>query len=452
MRAMTHLAFAGLTGVLAAGFGANPGVAGAAALAAGSLLPDIDSQHSGLGRMIKPLSGRLERRFGHRTLTHSFLGIIVFGLLTSWLLLLHPPIWIWLLVGVFTHLLIDTANVTGVPLLYPLRLQFWLVANRSWRVPYNSPREFTWLGVIALLTVCILPLSLDGFSPWFHRFMAVPYGAVDDYLHWRDSYEVFADIKGYNLLTNEDIDGRYRVIDAMHSEELLVEDETGRAYTVGLGQEANIHSQKIRAWRGEPLSVSTYRVDLAGRLMADLINALPKGAKLVLVNAEMTIKGEAEATSTVGYFPRVSVYGSTLKARAATIGDLAPYQHLVIENGSAVIRAEYPAGSSPSDGEGYELASTLPSFNSHLLSIPDLPSISGLVVTIGDNVEEGQMVARYIDDSKLELSQAELDAAQQEILDLEKNIELETAEHTAKLEALEQNVLITEEQLDLCTC
>ena len=131
----------------------------------------------------------------------------------------------------------------------------------------------------------------------------------------------------------------------MHSEELLVEDETGRAYTVGLGQEANIHSQKIRAWRGEPLSVSTYRVDLAGRLMADLINALPKGAKLVLVNAEMTIKGEAEATSTVGYFPRVSVYGSTLKARAATIGDLAPYQHLVIENGSAVIRAEYPAGS-----------------------------------------------------------------------------------------------------------
>jgi membrane-bound metal-dependent hydrolase YbcI (DUF457 family) len=451
MRALTHLAFAGLTGVLAAGFGANPGVAGAAALAAGSLLPDIDSQHSGLGRMIKPLSGRLERRFGHRTLTHSFLGILIFGILTSWLLWLYPPIWIWLLVGVFTHLLIDTANVTGVPLLYPLRLQFWLVANRSWRVPYNSPREFTWLGVIALLTVCILPLSLDGFSPWFHRFMAVPYGAVDDYLQWRDSYEVFVDIKGYNLLTNEDIDGRYKVIDALHSEELLVEDETGRAYTVGLGQEANIHSQKIRAWRGEPLSVSTYRVDLAGRLMADLINALPKGAKLVLVNAEMTIKGTADSVSTVGYFPRVKVFGSTLEARAATIGDLSPYQHLVIENGSAVIRAEYPSGIDPStlrQAQG-EQASSLPSFKSHLLSIPDLPSISGLVVAIGDEVAEGEMVARYINDTKLELSQAELDAAQQEILDLEQNIGLAIDQHEAELQALEQTLTTAEKDLEL---
>ena len=90
MRAATHLAFAGLTGVVASGFGAEPGVAGAAALAAGSLLPDLDTQHSGFGRMVKPLSGRLERRFGHRTITHSLLGLVIVGS-TAELVTAHQP-------------------------------------------------------------------------------------------------------------------------------------------------------------------------------------------------------------------------------------------------------------------------------------------------------------------------------------------------------------------------
>ena len=99
--------------MVASGFGAEPGVSGAAALAAGSLLPDLDTQHSGFGRMVKPLSGRLERRFGHRTITHSLLGLVIIGLLLSWLLLINPKVWSWLLVGMVTHLLLDTANVVG---------------------------------------------------------------------------------------------------------------------------------------------------------------------------------------------------------------------------------------------------------------------------------------------------------------------------------------------------
>ena len=96
--------------------GAEPGIAGAATLAAGSLLPDIDSQHSGLGRMVKPLSGLLERKFGHRTITHSALGLLGFGVLSSWLLLIYPGVWVWLLIGVMSHILLDTANVSGVRL------------------------------------------------------------------------------------------------------------------------------------------------------------------------------------------------------------------------------------------------------------------------------------------------------------------------------------------------
>ena len=108
--------------------------------------------------------------------------------------------------------------------------------------------------MIAVLAICLVPLSLDGFTPWFHRAMGTPYGAVEDYLRWRDAYEVFATVEGHNLLTNEDISGRFRVIDAINTETILVEDEQGRGYTVGLGQAVNIHSKTIKVWRGEEIN------------------------------------------------------------------------------------------------------------------------------------------------------------------------------------------------------
>ncbi|MDQ3457998.1 MAG: metal-dependent hydrolase, partial [Deinococcota bacterium] len=273
MKAATHLAFAGLVGVIAAGFDAPPGVAGGAALAAGALLPDIDTTTSGLGRWITPVSGPLEQRFGHRTITHSLVGMAALAVLTAPLLALNPAVWAWLLVGVFSHIVLDTANIMGVPLLWPLRLQFWMVNNRSLRVPYGSPREFAFLGCFAVAAVALMPLSGDGFSPWFHRFIGAPYSASADYLRWRDDFEVWAEVRGHNLLTNEEISGRYRIIDALTPEELLLEDEGGRAYTAGQGAAANIQTRRITAWKGEPIASSVYRVDLEGRLVTDLITS-----------------------------------------------------------------------------------------------------------------------------------------------------------------------------------
>ncbi len=164
MKAATHAAFAGVVGVTAAGFGAHPGTVGAGALLLGALLPDVDTAHSGLGRWVRPVSTRLERKFGHRTLTHSLLGTLVVACVFSWLLLLNPAALVWLLIGYLSHLLLDTANVSGVPLLWPWRLQFWLVGNRAWRVPYGSPQEFVWFGVFCAVGAALTPLSIDGAS------------------------------------------------------------------------------------------------------------------------------------------------------------------------------------------------------------------------------------------------------------------------------------------------
>ena len=435
MKAATHVAFAGLTGVIAAGLGAEVGIVGGAALAAGSLIPDMDTTTSGLGRWVKPVSGLVERKFGHRTLTHSFLGLLLLGVLASPLIFINFTAWLWLLVGAATHILLDAHNITGVPLLYPLRLEFVSVTNRGLRTPYGSPREFVYLAAFSLAAVGLMPFAHDGFAPWFHRALGAPYGAVEDYLEWRNEFEVYADINGVNLLTNEDVSGRYRIIDVLERERLLVEDEMGRAFSAAL-KGADIQITKVKAWKGQPIVSSTYRIDLNGRLMSDLIHSLPKGANRIYVNAGLELSDNADIAPALGYFSRVTASGKTVEARAATVGDLAQLSRYVIRSGSAVIRAEYSPGSEALATIG--VANAAPEVKSHLLNIPNLPTMAGLTVAIGDELTEGELIARYVDDAALEVHQAEADAALEQVPGLEARVKAEREAHEAKLIALEQ--------------
>lgn len=446
MKAATHLAFAGVVGVSAVGFGAQPGIAGTGALLMGSLLPDIDTAHSGLGRWVRPLSTRLERRFGHRTLTHSLLGTALLACASSWLLLLNPGALLWLLVGYLSHLLLDTANISGVPLLWPWHLQFWLVGNRAWRVPYGSPKEFVWFGVLCAVGAALTPLSIDGLNPWFHRLFPTPYGAVSDYLRWRDTHEVYAVLNGENLLTKEHIeDGRYRIIDAPGRETLLVVDPAGRAYTVGISGSDNLHAARVRVYRGAEIVVSSYRLDLSGRLVRDLIAALPKGARRVYVTAELETQGTAPLPPVLGYYRRVEVGERGYTLRSATVGDLQTIEGLAITQGSALIRAEYSPESPALDN--LAVTTRIPERETHVLTVPDLPSLAGLVVEPGDRVEEGQLIARYVDDAALSARGLELEGAKARVPRLEGQIERGRDDHEVKLKGLRERLEAAQNKL-----
>ncbi len=61
-----------------------PTIPGVVAAAAGSLLPDIDLPTSAIGRPFFPIASWINRKIGHRTVTHSVLGILLFGLVAFW--------------------------------------------------------------------------------------------------------------------------------------------------------------------------------------------------------------------------------------------------------------------------------------------------------------------------------------------------------------------------------
>lgn len=412
MRGTTHLAFAGFVGVVGAGFGVPPGTIGGAALAVGALLPDIDTTTSGIGRFSKPLSSYLERKLGHRTVTHSLLGLGLFAIVSSPLLLVAPTAWVWLLVGVLSHSLLDTANVTGVPLLWPARVEFVLLHNRGARVVYGSPREHWWLATFALGALVLAPLSRDGFSPWFHRFLGTPNGAVQDYLRWRDEHEVWADVTGHNLLSGEAVSDRFRVIDAMHTEQIVVEDLAGRAYRVGLGGDSDIIAERVVVSRGERVMVRVDRLEVGGRTVAELIAALPRGARRVYVTGVLFLHGTVdELPAVAGWMKRVEVVGRETWLRAASAADLSWLALEVIERGSLVVRAEYGVGS---DVAGVELAEG--PGRVFTIRLPGLPSLAGLLVDVGDVVVAGQPIARYVDDAAVERAEAAVERARRELV------------------------------------
>ena len=111
-----------------------------------SWIPDVDNPRSrlgnGLSRMKNPaldsltrpvswalrvVSFTLFRTVGHRTLTHSLLGVALFVALVSPGAAFSPDLFAALVAGYVSHLVADALNTKGVPLFWPARWRFRLL-------------------------------------------------------------------------------------------------------------------------------------------------------------------------------------------------------------------------------------------------------------------------------------------------------------------------------------
>ena len=101
---------------------------------AASLIPDIDEPQSKLGSKVSGLSKTTKHIFGHRTITHSLLGVLIFGLITNYLLKLTDlPYFIvtFFVLGYLSHLLGDMLTVSGIPIFYPLNKKYSIPIVRT---------------------------------------------------------------------------------------------------------------------------------------------------------------------------------------------------------------------------------------------------------------------------------------------------------------------------------
>lgn len=140
-----------------------------------SVLPDIDTPNSIVGRKLS-VSRFINRKFGHRTFTHSFLFIVCAALCCSFFskLVYDIDYFAWTVaLALFSHTFFDMMTVAGVEFMYPFsRSVYVLPANPRYRLRVKDFRsEFVVFVIFVCSFVLLRPLFYSGFWESYNRLL-----------------------------------------------------------------------------------------------------------------------------------------------------------------------------------------------------------------------------------------------------------------------------------------
>ena len=243
-----------------------------------SLLPDIDTSKSFIGRLFLPISRWIETRTVHRGITHSFFATGVLTLITYPLAPLgYAHIWKALILGYFWGWFADVFTKSGVEAFYPSRGRLIIPRNPHLRLGTRSRAE--WFLLMVLVAIAVISININsagGIIRGFNHALGLPSGAVEAVSEDTSRYLLTAHIKGRNAITEMPVDASYEVIEPLTANDLLVKDSTGLIYRVGQSQECQIIASQIRVERGKPITTKVSNVVLDDEDIYTAIAGLPQ--------------------------------------------------------------------------------------------------------------------------------------------------------------------------------
>lgn len=213
MLAPTHLVAAQTAFFIACvSVGHAPAPAEAATAALAALLPDLDSRQSYVGRLLPPLSGWIEHQFGHRGLTHSLLAQTLAGAL-AWALLPFGY-FLALVAGWVSHSVADMMTPSGVMWFWPARGRCVLPGAPRYRMETMSRGELSFLVVMALLGMLLMPMARTGEGTTGLIRSAIGDVAVarQAYDAGKGSHAFRLEVRGRDNRSYEDVSATYPVI------------------------------------------------------------------------------------------------------------------------------------------------------------------------------------------------------------------------------------------------
>lgn len=308
MKAPTHLAFGLLCATCAFSLAARslphdgPALGG---VVLGSLLPDLDSPKSLIGRLLPFISLLIERRWGHRTITHSLLALTAVGLVLLPLCLLCKTAYAGLLIGYTSHLLADCATKTGAPLCYPHRARYVLPASDRFRIHSGSTGEVLLFAVLLLLLVLVFPLSREGGVWKALRDWAGTQGMA--YREYRNATtQTLLDFKGQWRHSRQPVEGRAPVLEATQSRFLLL----WQGQVLEYGEQGDILPERSRVQAtGQPIQVDTLYVQ--SQVYPQVVAQIPSGA-LVSGQLESAVPFALQAILPTTQHQPVQLHGQAL--------------------------------------------------------------------------------------------------------------------------------------------
>jgi inner membrane protein len=223
MMTLTHLAISGLMTSLILGT-ADPTIVSVGSIA--GLLPDVDISKSPAGRVLFPISRLLEKRFPHRSCTHSIVaslvvGVVVYGLayssVISWQLA-HA-----IEIGYTFGYLVDAITKSGIQLFFPANLRCVVPGNRKLRLSTGSNWEYAVLVLVVAMLLLVLSVNTQGGIAFtFNEILATPRGVQDLMNQKGHNHQIIVRIDGVRTFDRAKVNGDFAVIEQKDAHTFIV--------------------------------------------------------------------------------------------------------------------------------------------------------------------------------------------------------------------------------------
>jgi inner membrane protein len=259
---------------------ANPVLLGTAAIA--SQFPDLDTSRSAIGRLpiLHWISRWIEKRYTHRTLTHSFVFSLGLAIVTAPIAFWNHSLWIALNLGYFLGWYADNFTKQGVCAFFPHPARLVTPGNPRLRLSTGSSAEFVLLVVLIFAAIAIINLnSSGGILKAFNQTLGLSSGAVEIVAAEQNQYLLVAQIRGRNTLTQQSVQGQFEVVQPLTQTDLLVKDGQGKLYRAGETQECQILITQVQVQRRSRLKQSVREIRLEDEAIADALLQLPQSAR-----------------------------------------------------------------------------------------------------------------------------------------------------------------------------
>lgn len=393
MIAPTHITFAEFVYLLIlTAVGVPLSAANAAVLALGAVLPDIDTPASTVGRLVPPLSTRLERWYGHRTVTHSVVGMAAVAMAALPAAAVSADLYVCFVAGYVSHPLLDTMTVSGVKLFHPFSpvrcvFPFDGANPRRYRVRTGSAAD---KALAALFAVACLPLSLaahQGYDRVIRLAQRSVAAAVRDYGEFSRSHLVVADVEAADALTKAPLRGRFAVVGALDGQTLLFRGADGDLHTLGKAFQAEYVAENVVCAEGGPARWEARAVDAAGKLLVQIREELAPADEAYLFGS-VALDEEVQLPADARVFRPASAHGSVLTLNYASARDLERLglDDRVVVRGILTVKARYAGGRSSGADDAARFAHTAFAFS-------EGDSMEVLVAP-GDTIAVGSVLAR----------------------------------------------------------
>lgn len=303
-----------------------------------SLIADLDSRQSIVGRLFPYVSGPLEHWVGHRTATHSLLAQVVVGVAAYFLL--PFGFFVALVAGWVSHSIADMMTPSGVAWFWPSRVRCVLPGNERYRMKVMGWGELAFAGIMAALGVVFMLLAQAGEGTG-----GLIRSAIGDITAAREQYDAEKGrnawtlrIEGRDNRSFDDIDGEYPVRGPWREAGFIVDAEDGPR-SVCRQATCDWYTDHAVLVRGQPETTTTTTVRVEQITVSELRQALADAEAV----GQVLLTGEAKAKGAKAGPPTVEVAGETVRLVYAEPDNLGALP-AVLRDVELSIQVRHPPG------------------------------------------------------------------------------------------------------------